>query len=102
MPLKHNNIKYPRMTEMLSEADNPSFGLMPWVGKCAVEWIKKQSVIDPPCVESGYRACEGKYLVSGDELEEAKTHYKTVSQEALDVGSAVHSMIEEFFSEQTG
>ena len=90
MTLPHNGIKYPRMTEMLSEADNPSFGLMPWVGKCAVDYIRMN--------------CEMEfthYAVYQDELEEAKTHYKTVSQEALDVGSEVHRLIEEFLNEQT-
>ena len=42
MTLKHNGIKYPRMTEMLSEADGSAqHGLMPWVGKCAIEYIKE-------------------------------------------------------------
>jgi len=91
MTLPHNGIKYPRMTEMLSEADNPSFGLMPWVGKCAVKWIKENC------------KCEDQpgYCVIDEELEEAKTHYKIISQEALDVGSEVHRLIEEFLNEQT-
>ena len=89
MTLKHNGIKYPRMTEMLSEADNPSHGLMPWVGRCAADYIRENCLCEDQ---------EG-YCVIEPELDEAATYYKTVSREALDVGSEVHRLIEEFLSE---
>ena len=39
------------------------------------------------------------YLLDDIDLEQARFHYKTVSQEALDVGSEVHRLIEEFLNE---
>jgi len=93
MTLKHNGIKYPRMTEMLSEADGSAqHGLMPWVGKCAAKYMFEK-IMEPSFPG------EIKYL--DPIIQEAATHYKTVSQEALDVGSEVHRLIEEFLNEQT-
>jgi hypothetical protein len=82
------------MTEMLSEADNPSHGLMPWVGKCCVKWINENC-------ERIHNDVNGALRVTKGELQDAQFAYKTVSQEALDIGSEVHSMIEEFFNEPT-
>ena len=96
MTLKHNKLKYPRMTEMLSEADNPSFGLMPWVGRCAVEYIRENSSNTD---DTGVWYEKDYYRVTEQDLKMAKEHYKTVSQEALDIGSEVHSLIEEFLNE---
>jgi hypothetical protein len=97
MTLKHNNLKYPRMTEMLGEVDGSAkFGLMPWTARCAVEYIKEN------CKTSWVTSKEldldeDVWFVSDGTLQEAATHYKTVSQEALDVGSAVHEAIEVYF-----
>jgi hypothetical protein len=99
MTLKHDGKKWPRMTEMLSEADNPSFGLMPWVGRCAVDYIREHC-IKMNATGTTTRPIE-PYVVNEEDLDEAKTHYKTISKEALDIGSEVHSLIEEFLNEQT-
>jgi hypothetical protein len=98
MTLKHDGKKWPRMTEMLSEADNPSHGLMPWVAKCAVEWIKENC---DNTFEGLVCVPEHGYCLDNSDLEESKTHYKTVSQEALDIGSAIHEAIEDTLHKKT-
>ena len=89
------------MTEMLSEADNPSFGLMPWVGKCASEYLDEW-IDNHCCYFPGERTVYVDAWKLKGAIKEAATHYKSVSQEALDVGSEVHRLIEEFFNESTG
>ena len=82
MTLKHNGKKWPRMTEMLSEADNPSHGLMPWVGRCAIEYIGDHCRLVKN--SHGHEDLDW-YVVERHMLLPMATHYKTVSQEALDV-----------------
>jgi len=53
-----------------------------------VEWIRENYPSDT------YPGC---YLVCGEELNQARFAYKTVSDKALDVGSEVHNAIEKYF-----
>jgi len=56
-----------------------------------VEWIKKNASVTHKSLASEY------YFIKDEDLDNARTHYREVSQEALDVGSAVHDAIHYWF-----
>jgi hypothetical protein len=78
MPLKINNVKYPRCTEIISDTTS-KFGLDQWKVNLAVDYILEE-------VEPGYEAG----------YDEARYHHKAVSQEAMAIGSEVHDMIADY------
>jgi len=87
-----DDVEYPKVTAILGQLENQ--GIPIWKINCAIEYIKDKStlseVIDRQLGESY------EYNIPPSTLEEAKTAWKNVSQEALDVGSQVHSLIEKY------
>lgn len=76
--------------------------LMPWAAKMVVEWIKENA---RRSTEKGHGKYgdkevfvdgleEGLYVVSEEELEEAKGAYRKVSKEAMEVGTGGHAYLE--------
>jgi len=67
------------------------------------EWIRNQnSSVVCFCENCGQQAIydEKTYIVSDEDLEQARYAYKTVSQTALDVGSEVHNAIEVYMKRE--
>ena len=87
MPYTKDGIKYPRCTNIIGDCTDKSGGLVPWATECFVKWIRDN------CPSDTYPGC---YLVCGEELNQARFAYKTVSDKALDVGSEVHRLVEHF------
>ena len=86
---KHNGFSKPGVTSIISDSmDKPQ--LVQWAANMAVEYIK-----DNCCITREHES----YLVSDEDLANARFHYKTVSKTALDVGSETHQAIEELFNE---
>ena len=81
----------PSVTTIISACT--SAYLHPWSAKEVVNWIRDNCDYHP-----GVPNREAYYYVVDDELDTARTHYKTVSEEALSVGSEVHDMCEHFFT----
>ena len=85
MPYTKDGIKYPRCTNIIGDCTDKSGALVGWATACCIEWIRENYPSDT------YPGC---YLVCGEELNQARFAYKTVSDKALDVGSQVHAFIE--------
>ena len=81
--------KYPSVTTIIGECTNKADALVQWSANQTVEWIRQNCT-----KENGY------FVVSDDALNSARFEYKNVSQQALDIGTAVHHAIEMFI--QTG
>ena len=81
---------YPRCTTIIDACTNKGGGLVQWASNETANWIKKNYKID--C--GAYH----EYTVNDLQLTKARFHYKTVSEEALDVGSEVHGWIEKYLS----
>ncbi len=77
-----NQIEYPSVTEVLGMLDK-SPALMGWAVKCCVNYIAENFEI------------YGQDRI-GELLAAAKTNYKDISQDSLDIGSEVHSSIEAY------
>jgi len=88
MPLKHDGIKYPRMTEILSDCTDKSGPLTQWSANMVVEWIREH------CKSNTYTDTKPYYNLNDEQLDEARFNFREVSQQALDIGSAVHDAIE--------
>jgi len=78
--------KYPSVTTIIGDT-TPKNWMGPWAAKMVVEWIRQN------CGEHGY------YLMDDGDLDSAKSHFRDVSQEALDTGSEVHAAIERLMNE---
>lgn len=85
----HNEIQYPSVTTVLGILDKSS-ALIPWGINMALEYLRQNGVTKT----GSFKTKEGTFLVNEDLLQEAKKNYRTVSKEALDIGSAVHDAIE--------
>jgi len=81
-----------RATQPCSLAGGPP---LQWSANMSVEWIRENGWA---CEGGEYPSGEG-FFVTHSELDEARFHYKTISKQALDDGSAVHKMIEGFLTE---
>ena len=86
---KKGEFSLPSVTTIIDELFPKDWG-PPWGAKMVVEWIKRN------CDQPWLDANEDAYVVFPDELEDAKKHFREVSRDALDIGSAVHKIIEEF------
>jgi len=84
---KIDEYKYPSVTTIISDCTDKSGALTQWAANQVVEWIRQSCLAD---------SSEGAYQVFEDQLENARFHFREVSQEALDVGSAVHHAIEHY------
>ena len=81
---EHKGFKYPSVTTIISDCSDKSGALTQWAANMTVEWIRQNC-------NSEYG---GIYEVSEDSLENARFNFRAVSQDALDIGSAVHHAIE--------
>jgi len=78
----------PSVTEIIGDCTDKSGALTQWAANMTVEWIKEH------CLEIYVDA----YQVSVDQLNDARFNFKTVSQKALDIGSEVHGLIENYLT----
>lgn len=81
--------RYPSVTTLIDEGTS-SKGLMYWSANCVVEYI--QDHLDD--IRNG--------IITADDidLERAKLYHQEKSQEALDIGSEVHNIIEQWIKEK--
>ena len=79
--------KLPSVTTIIADCTDKSHGLTQWAANAVVDWIKENCIrfVDT-----------GEYLIKNDDLKEASTYFKTLSNEALDIGSQVHHAIENY------
>ena len=77
--------EFPSVTTILALKDK-SFILMPWAAKCVVEYLQKE--VDKTGTLTLTSANSKKILY------DAKTYYKKITEEACDIGSEVHGLIE--------
>ena len=93
MPYEKEGIKYPRCTQIISDCTDKSGALTQWGANCCVEWILEN------CIDIySFFYDERCKCVTKDQLNQARFAYKTVSDKALDVGSEVHGLIEEYLN----
>lgn len=81
---KINDKELPSVTTIIADCTDKSRPLTQWAANMTVEWIKKN------CSKSDMM----RYQVTEDQLNEARFNFREISQEALDIGSAVHHAIE--------
>ena len=82
------------VTTIISDCTDKSSALTQWSANMVVEWIKRNSVY----VSGDYQdRTIGYYSVDSKSLNDASKHFREVSQEALDVGSAIHDAIHYWF-----
>ena len=81
----HGEFKYPSVTTIIADCTDKSSALTQWSANQVTEWIRQNS----PKVGLIYG-------VTDEALDIARFEYKNVSQQALDVGTAVHHAIEFF------
>ena len=96
MSYEKDGIKFPRCTEIISDATNKSGGLIQWSANQAVEWLEINC--DP--IPLDYMGNEVGLIATGADLEQARFAYKDTSQTALDVGSEVHAWIEKYLKDK--
>lgn len=85
-PYKKEGIVFPRCTDIIGDCTDKSYALNEWSTGCVVEWIR----------ENVGQEEMGVYALTDKHLDNARYAYKTVSKEALDVGSEVHDWIEKY------
>lgn len=80
-------IDYPSVTEVLGLLDKSS-ALTQWAANCVVDYIKKKACkqIDTNDV----------YVVDNTFLDDARFHFREISEEAKNIGSEVHHLIEAY------
>ena len=88
MPIENpeDNLKYPTVTEITSNVTDKSGALTQWAANMVVEWIRGN--------------CKGgtvQYIVTPEELDDARFNFRKVSKKALDIGSQVHEAIMQYF-----
>ena len=79
---------YPSVTKIIGDCTDKSRVLTQWSANQVVDWIKQN------CKKSSGMIPTWK--VTEDQLNEARFNFRDVSDEALQVGSAVHNAIEEY------
>lgn len=85
---EYNGRKIPSVTTIIDACINKSGALTQWAANMVVEWIKQN------CKYNGTEPSKPYWIITEPELNEARFNFKTVSQDALDVGSEVHQAIE--------
>jgi len=83
------------VTQIISDATDKSAPLSSWAANQVVEWIRKNCVA---AVDYPENAARDWYKVWDEDLEQARTHFRDVSQEALDAGSETHHAIEDYLN----
>lgn len=86
--------KLPSVTTITGQLDKPA--LIPWALKCMAQYIERdfQSFLATTNHNEESFILDYKELM--DTLERAKKEYRTVAQDALDIGSAVHHAAENY------
>ena len=87
--------KVPRVTSIIGSLKQG--WAMPWAARCTAQYIEKTLI---SLVETRYEA-EAEMMFSTNDIrnvcEQGRQNYRDISQEALDIGSAVHEAIEVYF-----
>jgi len=83
----------PSVTQLIGDATDKSGPLTQWAANQVVEWIRENCTA---AVDYPQNAGRDWYKVWDKDLDAARFHFRDVSKEALDVGSIVHSAIEEY------
>jgi len=83
-----DDIEYslPSVTTIIGDCTDKSGALTQWAANQVVEWIK----------ENVGQEDMGVYSVSAKQLNEARFNFRSVSKEALDIGSQTHNAIETY------
>ena len=84
--------KYPSVTTIIGDCTDKSGALTQWAANMVVEWIRENGNV----VVAEEWSSEKGFFILPDELNDARFAYKTVSKEALDVGTEVHALIEDY------
>jgi len=90
-----NGIKHPSVTTVLGEADSgpPLY----WSANMVVKWIEEE------CEWHSHHP-DGErfehYIVTDDELNDARTYYDRYSKAAMKTGSDMHSFAERFLNDR--
>ena len=79
--------KYPSVTTVISDCTDKSGALTQWGSNECVRFIRENC--------GPFSEAEPFYMVDEQHLNDARFAYKTVSKEALDVGTMVHNWIEQ-------
>ena len=94
---------YPSVTEIISDCTNSSGALTQWAANMVVEYLKESC---HGCLTEEQKLYleifdggeDGFYhILSDKDLNNARFHFREVSKKALDIGSEVHGMIEQYF-----
>ncbi len=80
--------KFPSCTTIISDCTDSSGALTQWAANQVVEYMKEHLCDDPFCPYKGSEIFE--------KLEKARFNFRKVSQKALDIGSEVHWLIEDY------
>ena len=81
---KNEGKKYPRVTSICNQLDK-SQALTYWAAGCACDYILQKLALS-------------NFSIIRNIIEDARTQFRTVSQEALDIGGQVHSAIERWLN----
>lgn len=90
---KKDGKELPRCTDIISDCTDKSGPLTQWAANMVCEWIRKNGNYVPlehPFFKNGY------WCLDESNLEQARIHFKEISQTALDVGSMVHKAVEDY------
>ena len=91
MSYTKNGIKFPRCTDIISDATNSSAPLIQWGANCVVEWSRQHCKKEEITGTTTLPQC---FSVYEEDLNNARFHFREVSKTALDIGSEVHNAIE--------
>ena len=93
---KKDGLEFPSVTEIIGDCTDKSGALTMWSANQVVLWIREncQRQLIPASKSSENTEILIKHHVFETDLNDARFHFKTVSKEALDVGSEVHDIIE--------
>lgn len=78
--------KTPSVTTIIGDCTDKSGALTQWAANQTVEWIRKHGIL-----------IDGGYWINDDDLDDARLNFRSVSKDALDIGSTVHGAIEHYF-----
>ena len=84
----------PGVTSIIADCHDKSGPLTQWAANMVVEWIR-QNCPKALFLDMGHlEKSSDEFCVSEEDLDEARFNYKSISEKALNIGSEVHSAIE--------
>jgi len=83
---KHGGFSKPGVTSIIADCHDKSGPLTQWAANMVVEWIRQYSIPS--------QLASHKWIVTEENLNDARFNYRDVSQDALDIGSEVHKCVE--------